>query len=1019
MCERRNHMAHIELADGVYGIRGLMMRRPDIAEHLNELASILLHDEHSLTQGERELIATAVSRANTCEYCSNIHASIAASHLGITRSSVFEAIDDLNQANISPKVKALILLAKQVRESGKQVTEELIQQAKSNGANETEIHDTILIGASFSMFNRYVDGLATPVPEEYHVFDTMGKTRSEQGYRATLKVVIAFMMTCLFSANMIGQNGSIKGTVKLEDTKEPAGNVRVIDQEAKRNVYTNKVGSFIMNNLKAGKHQLLFKGLEVRDTVLTVDVREGITTEISVEVERRSVISGEVVVSGSSKKMEKIAESPSAVTVISGQEIQRRARGNQLGKALEGLPGVDIVQNGATDFNVNTRGFNNSTNRRLLVLVDGRDVALQQIGAVEWNSFASSLSDFRSIELVRGPAAALYGANAFNGVLNMTTLSPRESMGTRISVLGGDYKTMRTDIRHAGAFGDLSYKFTLGRSQSYNLAQNRVDSSSIVSEYPSLWPAARELNAISSEDRETFATYGTLRMDYDLNETQTLTTEFGYSRFGNEVMLAGAGRIHVPESEKPFARLAFHDDNVHIQATYNARRTVDTMRVLAAPPGTIILDDSYDLNLDAQYNDTLSRGIRYVIGGQYQYMNIGSNRTVFYNDPIQARIGGLYGQIEADLTDNLSIVGSARYDNANIFPEQFSPRIALLYTPWADQRFRVSAGRSFQRANFSELYRKYAFRPAFSAQGRPVNFRPVQGQVNGVLSTLTGAPQNVFLGLYDTTVTSPTNPMGIQPAAWGVGNEDLNVEQSIGFEFGYNGKIGNKLYVTADVYYNRLTNFISGFLPGVNENYKTWSSTSILPANLQQYAGLVDSIVYAQMSPQDKARFTTYEGKPAFIVSNTNIGLVEQFGVELSATYTLTKELDISANYAYFRANLLDAKTSNPFLKTGDDLLSPNTSPHRVNLTASYTKQQEWDASITMRYVEGFNWLAGDFKGYVPSFSVVNLNAGVNITNDLRLGLVVNNLFDRRYYEVYGGSILPRLTYFSATYSFD
>jgi len=1012
-------MAHIELQEGVYGIRGLMMRRPDISEHLNELASVLLHDEHSLTQGERELIATAVSRANTCEYCSNIHAAIAATHLGIERSSVFEAIDDVHQANISPKVKALISLAKHVRESGKFVTEDIIQEAKNSGATETEIHDTILIGASFSMFNRYVDGLATPVPEEYDLFDTMGKTRAEMGYRATLKIIIAFLMTGLFSASMLAQSGTIKGTIRLEDTKEPAGFVRVIDQNAKRNVYTNKAGVFTMSGVKAGRHQLLFRGLEVRDTVLSVDVREGSTTEISLEMERKSVMSGEVVVSGSSKKMEKVAESPSAVTVIAGQEIQRRARGNQLGKALEGLTGVDIVQNGATDFNVNTRGFNNSTNRRLLVLVDGRDVSLQQIGAVEWNSFASSLSDFRSIELVRGPAAALYGANAFNGVLNMTTLSPRESMGTTISLLGGDYKTMRTDIRHAGAFGDLSYKFTLGRSQSYNLAINRTDSASLVSEYPSLWPAARELNAISSEDRETFATYGTLRMDYDMSETQTLTTEFGYSRFGNEVMLAGAGRIHVPESEKPFARIAYHDDNLHVQSTYNARRTVDTMRVLAAPQGTIILDDSYDLNLDAQYNDTLSKGVRYVIGGQYQYMNIGSNRTVFYNDPIQARIGGLYGQVEADLTDNLSIVGSARYDNANIFPQQFSPRVALLYKPWADQTFRVSAGRSFQRANFSELYRKYNFRPAFNAQGRPVNFRPIQGQINGVLSTLTGAPQNVFLGLYDTTVTSQTNPMGIQPGAYGVGNENLNVEQNIGFEFGYNGKIGSRLYVTADIYYNRLTDFISGFLPGVNENYKTWSSASTLPANLQQYAGLVDSIVYAQMSPQDKARFTTYEGRPAFIVSNTNIGLVEQLGVELSATYQLTRELSVSANYSYFRANLLEAETSNPFLKTGDDLLSPNTSPHRVNLMASYTKQQEWDASITVRHVEGFNWLAGDFKGFVPTFTVVNLNAGVNITNDLRLGLVVNNLLDRRYYEVYGGSILPRLTYVSASYSFD
>jgi len=76
-------VAHIELPAETYGIRGPMMVRPEVAIALNDMVSVLLHDSHSLSAGEREFIATAVSRANNCEYCSNIHAAIAAAHLGI------------------------------------------------------------------------------------------------------------------------------------------------------------------------------------------------------------------------------------------------------------------------------------------------------------------------------------------------------------------------------------------------------------------------------------------------------------------------------------------------------------------------------------------------------------------------------------------------------------------------------------------------------------------------------------------------------------------------------------------------------------------------------------------------------------------------------------------------------------------------------------------------------------------------------------------------------------------------
>ncbi len=1021
-------MAHIELPAETYGIRGPMMVRPEVAIALNDMVSVLLHDSHTLSAGEREFIATAVSRANNCEYCSNIHAAIAAAHLGIDREEVLTDSDTPYSPQYAPssdKLAALTRLALLVHNSGQDVTEAEVERARKAGASDTEIHDSILIGAAFCMFNRYVDGLSTPVPPDPKKYDEMGRIRAEQGYRAIIRSIIFIVLSLASTAVAFAVTGSISGTVKLSDSKEPAVAIRINDDAARRTVYTSKKGAFSIKGLDAGKHTLVLRGIEIQDTaIVDVEVKEGADTELEIFVQRRAVTSGEVVVFGASRKLQKISETPAAVTAITGQQIQRRARGNQLAKALEGMTGVDIVQNGATDFNVNTRGFNNSTNRRLLVLVDGRDVALQQIGAVEWNSFASSLSDFGSIELIRGPVASLYGANTFNGVLNLTTLSPREAQGTRISLLGGDYKTMRADVRHAGVMGDFSYKITAGRSQSYNLARNRftgdrvADSIAITGEYASLWPVARESNSITSEDRETFATYGTLRMDYDIAENQTVLAEFGYSQFGNEMMLAGAGRIHVPQSEKPFARVAYHTDNLHVQTSFNSRRTIDTMRILAAPPGTIILDDSYDLNLDAQYTDTLSSGLSYVIGGQYQHLSVASNRTVFPDEPIIANIGGIYAQIEAKLMDKLSFVGSARYDNANIYPQQFSPRVALLYKPDADQVIRLSAGRSFQRANFSELYRKYAFRPAFTAQGAPVNFRPVQGRVDSALSALTGTQQRVFMGLYDTTVTNPRDPRGIQPAAWGVGNRDLNVEQNIGIELGYNAKIGSKLYVTADLYYNRLTNFISGFLPGVNPNFASWSSKSQLPADLQQYASVIDSIIYSQISPQDRARFTTYQGGPSFIVSNTNIGLVEQYGIELSATYQVTRELEVSANYSYFGANFVDVKTPNPFLPTGDKILSPNTSPNRINVSATYTVPMSWDVSAMFRYVEGFTWLAGDFQGFVPSYGVVNLNAGYHVTNDLRLGLAINNLLDNRYFEVFGGTILPRLTYLSATYDF-
>src|ERR1700742_2392296 len=113
-------MPHIELPDGLFGIRSAMAFRPETAKPLNELVEVLLRGPHSLTPGERELIATYVSYLNDCYYCQTIHGAIAAASLNDDEALVKKVKHDFQNAEISPKLKTLLVIAGQVQKGGKQ-----------------------------------------------------------------------------------------------------------------------------------------------------------------------------------------------------------------------------------------------------------------------------------------------------------------------------------------------------------------------------------------------------------------------------------------------------------------------------------------------------------------------------------------------------------------------------------------------------------------------------------------------------------------------------------------------------------------------------------------------------------------------------------------------------------------------------------------------------------------------------------------------------------------------------------
>ena len=176
-------MAYIDLQNDLPGIRGPMVYRPETGAALNELAEILLHDENNtLSRGDREMIGAYVSSLNDCFFCENVHGAMAQHYYQCDTPFIDQVKTDFTSADISDKLKSLLAIAGSVQQGGKKVTATQIDFARTLGATDREIHDTVLIAAAFCMFNRYVDGLNTWAPPDRQTYIDRAAMRAKEGY---------------------------------------------------------------------------------------------------------------------------------------------------------------------------------------------------------------------------------------------------------------------------------------------------------------------------------------------------------------------------------------------------------------------------------------------------------------------------------------------------------------------------------------------------------------------------------------------------------------------------------------------------------------------------------------------------------------------------------------------------------------------------------------------------------------------------------------------------------------------
>ncbi len=234
----------------------------------------------------------------------------------------------------------------------------------------------------------------------------------------------------------------MKGQVLNASSGESLVGVNIMVKESNIGTTTDLEGKFSLN-VPAEAKKLVFHYVGYKEKKVSVDHSQD-EVELTVKLKETDIGLEEVVVSAS-KHEEKVLDAPASISVLNADEIERKPAVTPVDH-IEEVEGVDIMQTGIISSNVNVRGFNNIFSGAMLTIVDNRIARVPSLRANIFQLIPSNNYDIKRIEVVRGPASALYGPNATAGVMHIITKSPldiEEDFRTTVSLAGGERSTIR------------------------------------------------------------------------------------------------------------------------------------------------------------------------------------------------------------------------------------------------------------------------------------------------------------------------------------------------------------------------------------------------------------------------------------------------------------------------------------------------------------------------------------------------------------------------------------------------
>ncbi|CAN5865887.1 hypothetical protein BH20GEM1_BH20GEM1_09530 [soil metagenome] len=846
---------------------------------------------------------------------------------------------------------------------------------------------------------------------------------------APVILAAAALFLALGEPAMAQGTGRVVGTVTEATNGRPVAGAQIVIEGTGIGAVSGQRGTYSLPNVPTGSQTLVFTILGFETIRETVDVGSGATATVDVALPAGYVEMGAITVIGASRRPTRIVEAPAAVSVVTPEEVQREAVHGQLPKLFDNQPGIDVVQSGVQDFNINARGYNSSLNRRVLVLQDGIDRSVGFLQAQEWTALSMPLDDLGRLELVRGPGSALYGANAFSGVLNISTPAPADVIGTKIGASGGERETARIDVRHAGETesGKVGYKANVGYvrvgdtwslSRTRDLAVGECAPTARACSFKEgdLTIGPLQIEPVPLIEDPVSSLYGSARLDYNFDNGSMWTAEGGNTFTENEIFVTGIGRVQVNGSNRPWARTQYAADRFTVFGWYSGRRANDREGNPAPPPldtfaelciprntceannqtamasGAVLLEASDLFHVEGQTNwSTSDDQLRLIAGGSNRWVSVDTDGSLM-EEKHEDTISSLFGQVEYQIHPMVNLLAAARFDHFSVLESdqnEVSPKAAVVFSPTTNHSLRLTFNRAFQTPNYSEMFLRVAAGPV-------IPLDQVELGLEAAISAQVGMPVDLPLNFSPTPVVARGNP-------------GLTAEQLTGYEVGWKGALmEGRMYATADVYYNEIEDFVTDLLPGVHPDFETFDSVEDLVAYQPAFA----SPQLAPFAPAVLQALTTGaiaavapllvlkpDGTLEYVLSYANAGRVTESGIELGLTVQPAIKWEVYGNYTYFDFNVEESTLA------GDALL-PNTPHHKANVGVTFNNLDRWSVGAGVHMQEGFDWAAGVFAGHVPGFATADLNAGYVVNEWARLNLVWNNVLDKQHIELYGGSVI-------------
>jgi len=445
-----------------------------------------------------------------------------------------------------------------------------------------------------------------------------------------------------------------------------------------------------------------------------------------------------------------ITKASGNVYVITDEDI-RHSGATDLPTVLRRIPGMEVVQMTGANYDVSVRGDNQSRANKLLVLLDGRSIYEDMQAEVIWKMIPVTLPEIKRIEVLKGPASAIYGFNAFDGVINIITKSPEEMKGATLQFGGGEFGTITSAAIAAGKQGKLGYRLSVGHDQN------------------SQW---RDRNALAFRSNKF-----NLHTEYALSSLSKLKVAGGFA----DVNRHDGPRVDtVDVTQMPtqgYANLAYERPNFSIRSwwtNFNQPSVIGTNSALTRIARFSDRDGSSDqslnwdsYNIETQHALEFGSANRLTYGLNYRHNAVSSN---FLDQFSREDRLGLYMQDEWHATPTLTAVAGFRYDLHTEINPTYSPRVSVLYEPVQDHTFRAAMG---------------------------VAFRPPT-----IFETHTDSRATVFpLGCPTTCAVASRSSLR--------GSGRLAPEEIISYEAGYQGwYFKHRLRVRADLFFNHISDSI-------------------------------------------------------------------------------------------------------------------------------------------------------------------------------------------------------------------